>query len=160
MSPEDKNDFTEAITLAFKNAPSRKSNFLPTSLSGWAALFLSVGALLGGVSWAVVKINTLSDLADLEIMPQADRRLLAMELKLSNMGGLDLELSAQMRRIELLESNSVIFQSHLIKEGIHQTPDQKELATIKNLQPIRDDIGELKRQIEGVKEVVDRLVGD
>ena len=47
--------------------------------------------------------------------------------------------------------------AHIKDEGIHQPPAVKKLATIETMQPIRDDIKDLKGDVADLKEAVQML---
>lgn len=165
MSPQEKKEFQEAVALGvsegFKKAPKRKSNPFPTTAAGWVGFIVATVAALGLIWAGFQKLNSFSKVAEIAedgILPVAKRRIdnhdiLIAELKLQNA-----QIPLLGRRLELAEANIKLFSAHLAQEGIHQTPAQKELTTVKNLQPIRDDIGKLDHRMEKLEESLQELV--
>ena len=141
------------------NTNSDKIQFsLPTTLAGWFALILITGTLVSGVSLVVVQADKVLSVADLDILPEANRRLLIVEANAARQQGIIDALPSTVTRISMLEDIIAHQQKHLANGDIHQTSDQEELSTIKNLQPIRNDIQALKMQISGIRKAVDTLV--
>jgi len=122
-----------ATAKGFENAPPRHTSFqLPRTLAGWMSLTGLSVTFIGGISYLFVTIN--------EIQKHSTQDMSVVVA----------------HKFEKLETQCEAFDTHAKDTVIHQTPAVKQLATLEMIQPIRDDIKDLKSAVDALSDKIDR----